>query len=275
MIDMSKALTDTGLNLPANCTEEQFFEAGRFLARIEHGMQWAIGDWYNAIPWGDKQAACEKAGLNYETAHRYSMVCSHFKFGNRFPNLSFKHHFMVAVEAVSDAQRQSLLKEAAEQKWSSSRLKKERDILLGTYQEKIAVTGFDDRVGALVETLPASTSKKVKAGINRLANDLKHSFQDQVEAELKSRLELERARLAKEAQRLKQEQDKLDKMNTSIDALMTEKEFKKLLSYCHPDKALPGKERLANECFLLLQRMKDAIPGYLPSSVRRNRGWSA
>ena len=40
--DMAEILTNTGLRLPDDFTEDQFFEAGQFLARIERGSQWAI-----------------------------------------------------------------------------------------------------------------------------------------------------------------------------------------------------------------------------------------
>ena len=45
-------ITDTGLVGVENLSEAEFFEQGRCLAQYEHGLQWAIGDWYNNIPWG-------------------------------------------------------------------------------------------------------------------------------------------------------------------------------------------------------------------------------
>ncbi len=59
---IAESIKENGLVLPVNFTEEEFFEAGRCLAKIEQGMQWAIGDWYNSIPWGDKEAACKERG---------------------------------------------------------------------------------------------------------------------------------------------------------------------------------------------------------------------
>ena len=76
----TRIVTTHGLRLPEDFTEDEFFEVGRFLAKavIEEEMQWAIGDWFNAIPWGDKHAACEKAGLSFERSRVYAAVCRAF-----------------------------------------------------------------------------------------------------------------------------------------------------------------------------------------------------
>ncbi|NEX15785.1 MAG: hypothetical protein C1943_03870 [Halochromatium sp.] len=68
---------------------------------IEQGMQWAIGDWYNAIPWGDKEAACNKAGLNYNTAFNYGQVAKRFEFTLRKVNCTFSHHQRLAIDALT------------------------------------------------------------------------------------------------------------------------------------------------------------------------------
>ena len=78
-------VTDRGMVFPDNMTEKQFFDAGHQLSEIEKGMQWAIGDWYNAIPWGDKQAACQEAGLNYESSKKYGHASAAFQIGARAP----------------------------------------------------------------------------------------------------------------------------------------------------------------------------------------------
>jgi hypothetical protein len=82
-------------------------EAGRFLAKIEHGMQWAIGDWYNGIrdEYGEKKAACERAGLNYKTARAYGNVASKYEVSRRLDTLRFDHHQV--VEALGAPQRPS------------------------------------------------------------------------------------------------------------------------------------------------------------------------
>lgn len=108
--NVTNILTNAGLNLPEQYTEAEFFEAGRFLANIEHGLQWAVGDWYNAIPdsYGDKKAACEKAGLDYKTANTYAKVAFSFKSPTRVGCLSFAHHQKLAIDALDDIQRTKL-----------------------------------------------------------------------------------------------------------------------------------------------------------------------
>lgn len=61
------------------------------------------GDWYNAIPWGDKKAACEKAGLNYKTASEFGSVCAKYEIPVRTGILTFQHHQVIA--ALPEPQR--------------------------------------------------------------------------------------------------------------------------------------------------------------------------
>ena len=115
----NEILTDVGLNLPSNYSEDEFFEAGRFLAKIDQGMQWAIGDWYNAIPWGDKKAACEKAGLKSDHAKFCGYVAGTFQIGARAPILTFNHHRTLCNQALTEDQRSNLLKNAAKNNWTA------------------------------------------------------------------------------------------------------------------------------------------------------------
>ncbi len=119
-------LTNTGLNLPKHFTEEQFFEAGRFLANIERGTQWAIGDWYNNIPWGNKQKACESVGLNYATSSQHGVVAAKFQIHTRVNNLSFGHH--KAIMQAPDNQLDDLFAQAIQEELSTRQLK---DLALG------------------------------------------------------------------------------------------------------------------------------------------------
>lgn len=140
---MTNVLTNTGLNLPEHFTEGEFFEAGQFLANIEHGLQWAVGDWYNAIPdsYGDKKAACEKAGLDYKAANTYAKVASSFESPTRVGCLSFAHHQKLAIDALDDSQRTELLRKAEDNNMSSKQLTTARDILLG---RDVVKPGVDD-----------------------------------------------------------------------------------------------------------------------------------
>ena len=143
-MNMSNVLTETGLNLPEAFTEDQFFEAGKFLARIEHGMQWAIGDWYNQIikvkhyegKVSSEQAdlqreACDDVGLDYGTSRNYGMVCEGFPPCTRIAQCSFSTHQKLTNQALSQEQRTDLLEKTQKNEWSISQLSKERDLVLG------------------------------------------------------------------------------------------------------------------------------------------------
>ena len=66
------------------------------------------------LPWGDKEAACEKAGLNYGTAKTYAIVCDRFQLSTRVDNLSFAIHRNLAIDALTPDQRAALLSDAVE-----------------------------------------------------------------------------------------------------------------------------------------------------------------
>jgi hypothetical protein len=82
------------------------------------------GEW-TASPWGDKEAACEKAGLNFNSAKKCGWVADVFEFGQRLPNLHFSHHASLSIDALTPDQRAALLSDAVENKWSAARLWRE------------------------------------------------------------------------------------------------------------------------------------------------------
>ncbi len=283
---MTQALTNTGLNLPNDCTEEEFFEAGKFLAKVEHGMQWAIGDWYNAIPWSNKQAACERAGLGFRSARSYSLSAIAFQQGNRLPNLSFKHHQMLSLTkpgtrrkeneppdfTLSDDQRTDLLKQAEEHKWSSARLVKERDKVLGK-PEKIQIPDYDAKVETMIADLPKSTSNKVKGIIKNLTNELKHRFQDDVERETKERVKAEQARLADLRTSAQEDKDRAAARLRSIDGYMTLDEFNLIRNCLHPDRQPEEKKERYGKAFDIFNRLEATVNIHMPIAHMRNTGW--
>ena len=72
-------------------------------------MQWAIGDWYNAIKGEGKQEACERVGLDYKNSQLCATVCSKFSMPAR-AGIPFVHHKVLSVNDLTDNQRMSLLK---------------------------------------------------------------------------------------------------------------------------------------------------------------------
>ena len=123
-------------------------------------MQWLIGDWYNAIKWNDKQKACDKAGLSFNTAKQFGYVCNAFKFGARAP-ISFRHHLVLSADDLTDNQRIKLLKQAETDKWSSGELKKQRDIELGRWVEPVKDdSSLEDAVKSATTGVPAEPDRR-------------------------------------------------------------------------------------------------------------------
>jgi hypothetical protein len=272
-VPMSEILTNTGLMLPDNCTEEDFFEAGRFLSRIEQGMQWAIGDWYNAIPWGDKAAACEKAGLNFTTARIYGNVCAVFQIDRRLSNLSFDKHQRLVNQELTHAQRSELLDKSAENGWSVARLMKERDRLLGK-DERVPLLTFDTKVEKLMETLPASATKKTKAALTHVVNDLRHDFETEVEHVVKERLKAQRDKLHELEKEAKEELDRARNLSMNLDGLMTEEEYRLIRGCLHPDRAPDDRKSAFSKAFDVFTRLEKTVNRNMPAKLRKQSGWA-
>lgn len=270
---MSEILTNTGLQLPEHFTEEEFFEAGRFLSRIEQGMQWAIGDWYNAIPWGDKQAACEKAGLNFNTARIYGNVCAVFQIDMRISNLSFSKHQSLVTQELTDIQRAELLEKSAKNGWTAARLTKERDRLLGR-DERVPLLTFDGKVQRLYEALPASATKKTRAALTQVVNDLRHDFETEVEHVVKERLKQQRERILLLEQEAQADRDRARELSMNLDGLITEEEYRLILGCLHPDRAPEDRKQVFGKAFSIFMRLEKSVNRSMPVKLRKQRGWS-
>ena len=279
---MSEILTNTGLIIPENCTEEEFFEAGRFLSRIEQGMQWAIGDWYNAIERGTgnkyhnvegKKTACERAGIDPKTAATYASVCSVFTISTRVEQVSFDVHRRIAVRDLTSEQRLYLLSQAALQKWSGARITKERDRLLGR-EERVPLLTFDAKVEKLIETLPASATKKTKEALSQVISELRHEFEKEVEHVVKERLKAQRERLNNMEKETKEELERARNLRMNLDGLMTEEEYKLVRSCLHPDRAPEDRKQLFNKAFDIFNRLEKSVNRDMPIQLRRQRGWA-
>lgn len=270
---MSEILTDTGLHLPAVYTEDEFFAAGQFLSKIERGTQWAIGDWYNAIPWGDKEAACERAGLNYKTAWNCALVSRAFQISLRKENLSFTHHARLAVDALTDQQRAELLGLAAENGWSASRLTKERDRMLGK-PDKVQLLTFDAKVEQLIETLPKTATQKTKKAIEKVVSDLRHDFTANVEHAVNERMREQRERVHKLEREAQEERDRARALRMNLDGLMTEEEYRAIRACLHPDRAPEDRKAQFAKAFTIFTRLEESVNREMPSVLRKQRGWS-
>ena len=270
---MAEVVTDKGLNLPSDITEDQFFEAGRFLARIERGMQWAIGDWYNAIPWGDKEAACERAGLNYNSASKYAVVCDTFPILHRMQNLGFAHHQILAIQALTQDKRLDLLEESKKNEWTAARLKKERDILLGK-PAKVPLLTFDNRVDDVLQSLPKSATNKVKKEIKQAMERMRHDFEMEVHHHAQEKTKEQREKLIKLQQEAEEEKERVRNLRQNLDGLMTEAEYRLIRGCLHPDHAPQDKIEKFNRAYDIFTRLEKSVNREMPEKLRNQRGWS-
>lgn len=281
---MAEVITNTGLRLPETYTEEEFFEAGRFLSRIEQGMQWAVGDWYNAIPWGDKQKACEAAGLNYKTARVYGATCDAFQIGDRIANCSFDHHKRLAVQALTTEQRADLLEKAGENGWTAAQLTAQRDLLLGR-PPKDTPLSIDATFEKAVAALPPSASTKVKKALQEVKRDLQADFSHQViklaneKAKEKVREEAEKARAALERAKIREEEasaakERADARATPLDGWMTREEYQLIVGCLHPDRAPEDRREQFSRALAIFIRMKGTVNEKAPVKIRRATGWA-
>ena len=275
-MDMSNLVTNTGLNLPEDCTHEQHHQVGIALAKIEHGMQWAIGDWYNRIAWGDKEQACVDAGLNYKTAKDMGAIASVFQMSSRNDILSFSHHKTLSIKDLSQDQRNQLLKDAEENKWSGARLKTERNLLLGIEPKAPSVDlskSIEDAVNTMVDNLPDRPSKKkitadIKKVLTKLSDDLKHDFNSAVDKAVKvERLRLSDLRSEKEA-----ELEKASNMRKQVNGFMTRDEFQLVRSCLHPDKH--GGNNRYTKAFDIFNRLEAGVPlAAMSKDMKASQGW--
>ena len=269
---IAESIKENGLVLPVNFTEEDFFEAGRCLTKIEQGMKWAIGDWYNSIKGDDKNLACEKVGINYTTAFKCGWVCSRFPISSRAKNLGFKHYESMSIQQLTDVQRSDLLEKARKNEWSVARLRQERDQVLGR-PEKVATLEFDDQVESLLSELPQSVSKKAKNEVMKVYGSMKREFVSTVEKEVSKRLQIEREKITHIRKEVEDEKNRFQKINQGLTPIMTQDEFKFIRSLLHPDRH-PEDSKKYNKAFSIFNRLLDTVNPNIPIAVLRKRGWA-
>ena len=91
----------------------------------------------------------------------------------RTDKLGFVHFRKLAIDALTTDQRTHLLAQAEHGKWSSARLTKERDKLLGR-PDKVPLLTFDGHVEQVYEALPKTASTKLKKALDKAIGDLRH-----------------------------------------------------------------------------------------------------
>lgn len=93
-------LTGVGLD-PARLAgdRDKWQRLGQMLFRLDHSMQWLIGDWLlqgEANNWGRHDRIAEALGYEVKTLYDYRYVARNVPFSVRTENLSFGHHKLVA-----------------------------------------------------------------------------------------------------------------------------------------------------------------------------------
>lgn len=117
-------LTAVGLKGGESASFDEWMNVGGVLHRMESGMQFNIGDWFNIGErrWGDKyRSAAIATGYKEKTLRDYSYVCRHVQLSMRIDNLTFTHHQLVV--ALNPDEQRYWLQYASENNLSVSKLR--------------------------------------------------------------------------------------------------------------------------------------------------------
>jgi len=175
----------TGLAVTGEPTLDEWAGIGELLRTLEHGLQWAIGDWICAGEgrFGDQAAQIlDHTAWSVRTTAVYRWAASRVPPENRRADLTFSHHLVVADLPI-DEQADWLARAAAENEttnepWSVERLKREMAVATakGTVMRYLLVVDCDDetareklktkleRAGHLCRCAEATRKRVLKAG---------------------------------------------------------------------------------------------------------------
>ena len=153
------------------------------------------------------------------------------------------------------------------------RLAKERDRLLGK-EERVPLLTFETKVEKLMETLPASATKKTKAAINQVVSDLRHDFETEVEHVVKERLRIQREKLYALEKEAQADRDRAKELRMNLDGLMTEEEYRLIRGCLHPDRAPEDRKAAFGKAFDIFTRLEKSVNRDMPAKLRNQRGWS-
>ena len=260
-------VTDRGMLFPDNMTEKQFFDAGHQLSEIEKGTQWAIGDWYNHIPWGDKQAACQEVDIDYKNASKNGAVCKLFQIPLR-GGISFNHHYVLSIGNLTDDQRKWLLSEAESNKWSSAKLAVERDKLLGTYVEPVRhAADLETTLEAALSGVPEKYHSKINKAVTAVHNQMLADFGSAVSAQAKKLVAVERKQLSDMRKELEARDKALTGAFKKVNNILTLSEFKMIRSCLHTDRESTPEQK--QKAFVAFQKLLANVD---PQSKKR---WEA
>ena len=263
--NISGAITDVGIDIPKNITPQQHHSLGVGLVqmkeRVDRGYQWAMGDWYNTIPHGDKQAEVESLGLSYSTLKKWGIVAAFYRLDTRVSNLGFTHHRILADDArLTKSQAMTLLKQAEANEWSTRDLERERDKLLGVYEEPVQVDSGDaiqTFVSESLPNIPDRYKKQVERTVKSAAVKLAQDFDSEVQKQVSKRVKDQRKQLEAEKAKAEAEFQRNIKLQAGIKAFMTKDEFILIRNCLHPDKNPHPKAAKAFDIFNRLAVLKE------------------
>jgi hypothetical protein len=119
-------LTPLSLRLSETTSYAEWACAGRQLARISHGIAWALGDWllYGQAHYSSRyRDALAASQLDYQTLRNYAWVARSVPLSRRRDTLSFQHHAEVA--SLPDVEQELWLGRAERLRWSRNQLRRE------------------------------------------------------------------------------------------------------------------------------------------------------
>jgi hypothetical protein len=227
------------------------------------------------------EKACERAGLNFNTAKKYGLICQAFSNGDdRLLLSSFDVYRPIAVTTLTPDQRTHLLAQAQQGTWSAARLTKERDALLGRVKEHRGLS-IDGTFEQVLDALPKGTPKNVKQALVKVKNQLQHEFSGQVIklAKEKAKDEIESAKAAMERAKEAEEsaataEARFVAQATPLDGWMTKEEYQLIRGCLHPDRAPEERKEQFTRAFNVFLRMEQTVSEHIPIKVRRARGWA-
>lgn len=132
--------TRTSLPLVDGIGFNEWREMGEKLVRMADSSSWWIGDW---LAYGDRYrrdytVAMQQLDRTYEALRKCAYVSSHVPVGNRFPDLSWTHHLIVAP--LDPGQQRYWLAEALRHGWSKRELEQQIAERRGTVARPPAFT---------------------------------------------------------------------------------------------------------------------------------------
>lgn len=253
----------SGLKIPASATYDQLVEWGTNLARIEKGMQWAIGDWYNAIPSDArgrpfdemKSEMCAECGLDFKTAQRNARVARFFS-GEPRGAIGYARARELSVEGLTEAQRRQLAERAIRVNWTVREVAAHRDEMLGKPPKEPEPTGdWEKDLDRTLNGMPKGVSGKAKSAIKGMYRRMASDFSSQVRAEVTKRVRVERKKVSELEHQLEADKKRLAVKLQGARVLMTEREWRSVIQFVHPDKH-PDRHEQAEKVFAIMNRFQ-------------------